>query len=158
MIRPMLVTLVMALASPTFAQSDAPRVGGAAFSGFKTYWADRRDGCRPMVSFTVMNASSGPVGPIDFRMEVFDKDKNALFAGGSATVAAAGLPPGQSADVVIGGDHDITPRDCRGDMHQSPLSAIHFAVRLTAKTGLDQADVEILRDEPMTQQRVPAQD
>ena len=156
--RPIPVALALALALPAFAQSDAPRVGGAAFSGFKTYWADRREGCRPMVSFTVRNDSSAPVGPIDIRMEVLDKDKDAVFAGGSATVAAADLPPGRSADIAIGGDRDITPRDCRGDMHQSPLSAIHFAVRLTAKIGPGQPGVEILRNEPMTQQRVPAQD
>jgi hypothetical protein len=158
MMRPMLVAVAMALALPAFAQSDAPRVGGAAFSGFKTYWADRRAGCRPMVSFAVRNDSSEKVGPIDIQMEVLDKDKGAVFAGGAATVASAGLLPGQSAEIAIGGDHDITPRDCRGDMHQSPLSAIHFTVRLTAKIGQDQAGVEILRDEPMTQQRIPAPD
>jgi hypothetical protein len=37
MMRPMLVALATALAVPAFAQSDSPRVGGAAFSGFKTY-------------------------------------------------------------------------------------------------------------------------
>ena len=161
MIRPIFVALSTALAFlalPAFAQSDAPRVGVAAFSGFKTYWADRRDGCRPMVSFTVRNDSSETMGSIDIRMEVLDKDKGAVFAVGSATVASAGLPPGESADAAIGGDHDITSRDCRGDMHQSPFSAIHFTVRLTAKIGQDQADVEIVRDEPMTQQRVPAKD
>jgi hypothetical protein len=158
MMRPMLIALATVLALPAFAQSDAPRAGAAAFSGFKTYWAERRDGCRPMISFTVRNDSPESVGPIDIRMEVVDKDKGAVFAGGAATVASAGLPPGQSADIAIGGDHDITPRDCRGDMHQSPFSAIHFTVRLTAKIGQDQAGVEILRDEPMTQQRVPAQD
>jgi hypothetical protein len=156
--RPIPVALALALALPAFAQSDAPRVGGAAFSGFKTYWADRREGCRPMVSFTVRNVASEPVGPIDIRMEVLDKDKDAVFAGGSATVAAAELSPGRSADIAIGGDHDITPRDCRGDMHQSPFSAIHFTVRLSARIGQDQAGVEILRDEPMTQQRIPAAD
>ena len=114
MMRPLLVAFVATLlAVPAFAQGDVPRVGGAAFSGFKTYWADRREGCRPMVSFTVRNDSSELVGPIDIRMEVLDKDKGAVFAGGTATVASAALPPGQGAEVAIGGDHDITPRDCR---------------------------------------------
>ncbi len=154
--------LIMALATPAFAQSDiAPadiaRAGGAEFFAFKTYWADKPDGCRPMVSFKVRNASSAELGAIDVRMDVLDKDRNSVFADASASVAASDLPPGQIRDVAIAVDRAITPRDCRGDMHQSPLSAIHFSVRLTAKIGADPAGVEILPDEPMTQIRVPTQ-
>jgi len=149
--------VIMALVTPGFAQPDIARAGGAEFFGFKTYWADKQDGCRPMVSFTVKNVSSAELGAIDFHMEVLDKDQNSVFAGGSASVAASDLPPGQIRDVAIGVDRPITPRDCRGDMHQSPLSGIHFSVRLTAKIGAEPAGVEILPDEPMTQIRVPAQ-
>jgi len=156
------VTLIIALvitarATPGFAQSDITRAGGAEFFGFKTYWADRPDGCRPMVSLTVKNVSAAAVGAIEFRMEVLDKDQNSVFASGSASLAADDLPPGQIRDFAIGVDRPITPRDCRGDMHQSPLSGIHFSVRLTAKIGADPTGVEILPDEPMTQIRVPAQ-
>ncbi len=152
-----IVLVIMALATPTFAQSDIARAGGAEFFGFKTYWADKQDGCRPMVSFTVKNVSSTALGAIDFHMDVVDKDQNSVFASGSASVAADDLPPGQIRDFAIGVDRPITPRDCRGDMHQSPLSGIHFSVRLTAKIGADPTGVEILPDAPMTQTRVPAQ-
>ena len=155
--RATLAFLIMVLAAPAFAQSDMARAGGAEFFGFKTYWADKREGCRPMISFKVKNVSSAEVGAIDIRMDVLDKDKNAVFAGGSAAVTATDLPPGQIREVAIGGDHEIAPRDCRGDMHQSPLSGIHFAVRLTAKVGADPTGVEILAEEPMKQDRIPAQ-
>jgi hypothetical protein len=159
--------LIIALATPALAQYDiaqsefAPsgtaRADGAEFFGFKTYWADKPDGCRPAVSFKVKNVSSAELGMIGFRMDVLDKDQNSVFADASASVAAGDLPPGQIRDVAIGVDRAITPRDCRGDMHQSPLSGIHFSVRLIAKIGADPNGIEILPDEPMTQIRVPTQ-
>jgi hypothetical protein len=149
--------LTMALTTPAVAQSDVPHAGGAEFFGFKTYWTKKREGCQPMISFKIKNTSSGDVGPIEFRMEVVDKDKKSVFAGGSASVRSIDLPPGHTTEIAIGGDHDITPRDCLGDMHESAFSTIHFAIRLTATVGQDPMSVEIVRDEPMKDERVPAQ-
>jgi hypothetical protein len=156
--RMMLATLLtITLAIPAVAQSDASHAGAAEFSGFRTYWAEKREGCQPMVSFTVKNASSGEIGPIDVRMEVLDKDKKSVFASGSASLPALDLPPGHVKDITIGGDHDIAPRDCRGDMHEAAFSDINFAVRLTAAIGQDHTSVEILREAPMKEERIPAQ-
>jgi hypothetical protein len=149
--------LTMALTTPAVAQSDVPHAGGAEFFGFKTYWTKKREGCQPMISLKIKNTSSGDVGPIEFRMEVVDKDKKSVFAGGSASVRSIDLPPGRITEIAIGGDHDITPRDCLGDMHESAFSTIHFAIRLTATVGQDPMSVEIVRDEPMKDERVPVQ-
>jgi hypothetical protein len=43
-------------------------------------------------------------------------------------------------------------------MHQIPFSDIHFAVRLTATVGHNPTKVEILPEQPMKQDRVPARD
>jgi hypothetical protein len=43
-------------------------------------------------------------------------------------------------------------------MHEMAFSTIHFAIRLTATVGQDPKSVEIARDEPMKEERVPAQD
>lgn len=150
--------LTTALATPAVAQSDVPHAGGAEFFGFKTYWTKKREGCQPMISFKIRNTSSGDIGPIEFRMEVVDEDKKSVFAGGMASVPSADLPPGQTKEIAIGGDHDITPRECLGDMHEMAFSSIHFAIRLTATVGQDPVAVEIVRDEPMQEERVPAQD
>jgi hypothetical protein len=156
--RLMLVTLLtIAIATPAVAQSDTSHAGAAEFVGFKTYWAEKREGCQPMVSFTVKNASSGDIGPIDVHMEVLDKDKKSVFARGFASLPSADLPPGHAKEVVIGGDHDIAPRDCLGDMHEAAFSDINFAVRLTTTIGQDHESVEILRDAPMREERIPAQ-
>jgi hypothetical protein len=152
------VLLALASAGPACAQSDVARAGGGEFSGFKTYWAEKREGCRPMISFRIKNVSSGAIEPIEVRLEVLDKDKKSVFAGGSAAIAPADLPPGGSKDVAIGADHDITSRDCIGDMHQIPFSDIHFAVRLTATVGQNPTKVEILPEQPMKQDRVPVRD
>jgi hypothetical protein len=157
--RLMLVTLLtMALTASAVAQSDSPRAGGAEFFGFKTYWVEKREGCQPTISFNIKNASSGPIGPIEFSMEVVDKDKKSVFAGGLASVPSTDLPPGHTKAIAIGGDHDITAHDCLGDMHEMAFSTIHFAIRLTATVGQDPKSVEIARDEPMKEERVPAQD
>jgi hypothetical protein len=152
------VLLALASAGPACAQSDVARAGGGEFSGFKTYWAEKREGCRPMISFRIKNVSSGAIEPIEVRLEVLDKDKKSVFAGGSAAIAPADLPPGGTKDVAIGADHDITSRDCIGDMHQIPFSDIHFAVRLTATVGQNPTKVEILPEQPMKQDRVPVRD
>jgi hypothetical protein len=89
-------------------------------------------------------------------MEVLDQDKKSVFAGGSAAIAPADLPPGGTKDIAIGADHDITSRDCIGDMHQIPFSDIHFAVRLTATVGHNSSNVEIFPEQPMKPDRVPA--
>ena len=150
MMRLMLATfLTVALATGAVAQSDVPRAGGAEFSGFKTYWAEKRESCQPMISFKIKNTSPGAIGPIGVRMEV---------ASGLASVPSAELPPGNSKEIAIGGDHEITPHDCLGDMHETAFSTIHFAIRLTATTGQDPTSVEILREEPMKDELVPAQD
>ena len=153
-----LVLLAIPLAGPACAQSDVARAGGGEFSGFKTYWAEKREGCRPMISFRIKNVSSGAIEPIEVQMEVLDKDKKSVFAGGSAAITPADLPPGGTKDIAIGADHDITSRDCIGDMHQIPFSDIHFAVRLTATVGQNPTHVEILPEQPMKQDRVPARD
>lgn len=150
--------LTAALATPAVAQSEVPHAGGAEFFGFKTYWAQKREGCRPMISFKIRNTSSGDVGPIEFHMEVVDNDKKSVFAGGLASVPSTDLPPGQTKEIAIGGDHDITPRECLGDMHEMAFSGIHFAIRLIATVGHDPVGVEIVRDEPMQEDRVPTQD
>jgi hypothetical protein len=152
------VLLTTAVAAPAVAQSDVPHAGGAEFFGFKTYWAQKREGCRPMISFKIRNTSSGDVGPIEFRMEVVDNDKKSVFADGLASVPSTDLPPGQTKEIAIGGDHDITPRQCLGDMHEMAFSGMHFAIRLTARVGQDPACVEIMRDAPMQEERVPVQD
>ena len=139
------------------AQSDVPQAGGAEFFGFKTYWAEKREGCQPIISFVMKNVLSRNIGPIELHMEVIDHDKNSVFAGGSALLRATELPPGRTKEITIGGDRDITPQECLGDMHESAFSAIHFAVRLTAKVGQDPVIAEIVRDEPMKEERVPAQ-
>ncbi len=113
--RLMLATLLtMAVATPAFAQSDVSRAGAAELFGFKTYWAEKREGCQPMISFRIKNTSSGDIGPIEFHMEVLDKDKKSVFANGLASMPSSDLPPGHTREIVIGGDHDITPRDCLG--------------------------------------------
>ncbi len=150
--------LTAALATPAVAQSEVPHAGGAEFFGFKTYWAQKREGCRPMISFKIRNTSSGDVGPIEFHMEVVDNDKKSVFAGGMASVPSTDLPPGQTKEIAIGGDHDITPRECLGDMHEMAFSGIHFVIRLIATVGHDPVGVEIVRDEPMEEDRVPTQD
>jgi hypothetical protein len=151
----MLLTLI--LAAPAVAQSDGARTGGAEFFGVKTYWAQKREGCQPMVSFTIKNATSGAIGPIQFRMQVVDMDTKSVFASGSASVSSTDLPPGHTQEIAIGGDHDIMPRDCLGDMHEMAFSNIHFAIRLTAAVGQDPVTVEIARDEPIKEERVPSQ-
>jgi hypothetical protein len=151
------IMFALASAGPAGAQSDVARAGGGEFSSFKTYWVEKREGCKPMVSFRIKNVSSGAIEPIEVRMEVLDKDKKSVFAGGSAMIAPADLPPGGTKDIAIGADHDITSRDCIGDMHQIPFSDIHFAVRLTAT--VDHAtNIEILPEQPMKPDRVPARD
>jgi hypothetical protein len=152
------VMLALASASPAYAQSDTARAGGGEFTDFKTYWVEKRETCKPMVSFRIKNVSSGAIEPIEVRMEVLDKDKKSIFAGGSAAIAPADLPPGATKDIAIGGDHEITSRDCIGDMHQIPFSDIHFAVRLIATVGHNSANVEILPEQPMKQERVQGRD
>jgi hypothetical protein len=153
MYRFVFVMLALASAGPACAQSDVARAGGGEFSAFKTYWAEKREGCTPMIAFTIKNVASGAIEPIEVRMEVLDKDKKSVFAAGSAAIAD--LPPGGTKDIAIGADHDITSRDCIGDMHQIPFSDVHFAVRLTATVGHN-ASVEILPEQPMKPDRVPA--
>ena len=150
--------LALTLASPACAQSGTARAGVGEFSGFKTYWAENKDGCKPMISFKIKNVSSGEIGPIDVHMEVLDKDKKSIFASGSATVTPADLPQGGTKDIAIGGDRNITARDCLGDMHQPAFSEIHFAVRLTATLGHDANRVEIFPEQPIKEERVPARD
>nr|WP_294507299.1 hypothetical protein [uncultured Rhodopila sp.] len=146
----------MAVAAPLAARSEVVRAGGAEFSGFRTYWAETRDGCQPMVSFRIANTSAGDIRPMAFRLEVVDRDTMSVFASGSASVASGGIPPGRSKDVAIGGDRDISAHDCLGDMHEMAFSAIHFAVRLAATLGGESAGLELMRDQPMTEDRVPA--
>ncbi len=150
--------VTVALATGAVAQSDVQRACGAEFSGFKTYWTQKRESCQPMISFKVKNTSSGAIGPIKVRMDVVDKDKGSVFASGLASVPSAELPPGNAKEIAIGGDHEIAPHDCLGDMHEAPFSTIHFVIRLTAMAGQDPTSVEILRDEPMKDEVVPAQD
>jgi hypothetical protein len=151
--------LTVALATQdAVAQSGVTRAAGGEFSGVKTYWAEQREGCQPMISLTVKNPSSGDIGPIELRMEVMDKDKNAVFARGSASILATELRPGHTKELAIGGDHDIALHDCRGDMHEMAFSTIHFTVRLTATASRDTAGAEIVRDEPMGDEVVSAQD
>jgi hypothetical protein len=152
------IMFALASAGPAGAQSDVARAGGGEFSSFKTYWVEKREGCKPMVSFRIKNVSSGAIEPIEVRMEVLDKDKKSVFAGGSAMIAPADLPPGGTKDIAIGADHDITSRDCIGDMHQIPFSDIHFAVRLTATVDHNATNIEILPEQPMKPDRVPARD
>jgi hypothetical protein len=149
--------LTTALATLAVAQSDVSRAAGAEFSGFKTYWAEKREGCQPMISFKIKNISSEDIGPIDFRMEVVDEDNKTAFAHGTASMPSGDLVPGHTKDIAIGGDHDISALDCLGDMHQTAFSTIHFAIRLTATVGRGSASAEIVRDEPMKEERVPAQ-
>jgi hypothetical protein len=144
------------LASPAFAQSEPARAGGADFSGFKTYWAQSREGCRPTISFSARSNSSGTMEPIEIRMEVRDKDKKSVFATGSTTLTAADLPAGGAKDIAIGADQSITVRDCLGDMHQPPLSGIHFSVRLSATVGHGADGIEIFPEQPIGEERVPA--
>jgi hypothetical protein len=153
LMRPLFGTLlVITAASPAVAQSS----GGAAFSGVRTYWAEKREGCQPLVAVTVKNVSAATIGPIGLRMEVIDTDTKSAFARGEASVPATELPPGRATTITIGGDRDITPLDCLGDMHEAPFSTIHFAIRLTATIGADPAIVQIAAAEPMSDQRVSA--
>jgi hypothetical protein len=155
--RAVLATLLtLVLAARAIAQSDIPRAGGAEFVGIKTYWTQKREGCQPMVSLGVKNVSSGSIGPIAFRLEVIDKDSNSAFAGGSALLPFSDVPPGHTKQITLGGDHDIMPRDCLGDMHETAFSAIHFVIRLFATVAPDGVSVEIARDEPMREERVQA--
>jgi hypothetical protein len=140
------------------AQSEVSGPRGAAFFGFRTYWAQKRDGCRPMLALKVRNASSAALGPIELRMQVVDTDRGAVFANGLASVPSGELPPGQARDIVIGGDHDITAHECLGDMHETAFSGIHFVVRVSARAGQDAASVEIVGNEPMTDVLRPAQE
>jgi hypothetical protein len=158
LMRLMLATLLtVALATGAVAQSEVPRAGGAEFSGFKTYWAEKRESCQPMISFKIKNTSSGAIGPIRVRMEVVDKDKGTVFATGLVSVPSAELPPGNAKEIAIGGDHEIAPHDCLGDMHEAAFSTIHFVIRLSATVGQDATSVEILRDEPVKDELVPDQ-
>jgi monoamine oxidase len=85
---------------------------------------------------------------------VVDKDNASVFARGLASVPST--PPGQTREIAVGGDHDITPRDCLGDMHEVAFSAIHFAVGLTASVGPGHVSVELAHDAPMQEDRVAA--
>jgi hypothetical protein len=153
--RLMLATLLTsAVATQAVAQSDVVRAGGAEFFGFKTYWAEKREGCQPMISLKIKNPSSGDLG---LHLDVVDKDKNAVFARGQASVPSTELPPGRTKDIAVGGDHDITTHECLGDMHEIAFSGIHFAVRLTATADPAAAGVEILRDEAMKEELVREQ-
>src|ERR1700761_8817687 len=89
------------------AQSYLPRFGNAEFSGFKTFWVQKPEGCQPMISFNIKNISSGAIGPIRVLMDVVDKDRDSVFAGGVIVVPSDELPPGKAKEVVIGGDHEI---------------------------------------------------
>ncbi|HEY4041767.1 MAG TPA: hypothetical protein VGM32_07965 [Rhodopila sp.] len=149
--------LTMTLVFPAVADSDAKIVGGAAFSDFKTYWAQKRDGCQPMIAFKLENTSPGEIGPIAIRLEVVDTDKGSAFAAGGVSLPSSDLPPGHVKDISIGGDHDISAHDCLGDMHETAFSAVHFLVRLSATAGPDAANVEIVRDVPMQPALVAAQ-
>ena len=149
--------LTLTMAAPAVAQSEGTHAGGAEFFGLKTYWAQKREGCQPMVSFKIKNTSSGDIGPIQFRMEVVDMDNKSVFASGLASVSSTDLPPGHTQEIAIGGDRDIMPRDCLGDMHETAFSSIHFAIRLSATVGKDPVTVEIARDEPIKEERVPSQ-
>jgi hypothetical protein len=150
--------IALILASTALAQSEPARAGGGEFSSFKTYWAENKEGCQPMISFSVKNVSSGAIGPIEIRMEVLDKDKKSIFASGSATLAPADLPRGGTKNIAIGDNHSITARDCLGDMHQPPFSGIHFAVRLTATLSQDPNGIEIFPEQPIKEERVPTRD
>jgi hypothetical protein len=156
--RLMLATLLTTtVATQALAQSDVVRAGGAEFFGVKTYWAEKREGCQPMISLKIKNPSSGDLGPIALHLDVVDKDKNAVFARGLASVPSIDLPPGRTKDIAIGGDHDITAHECLGDMHETAFSGIHFAVRLIATAGPGAASVEIVRDEAMKEELVREQ-
>ena len=109
-----------------------------------------------MIAVTVKNTSAEPLGPIAFRMEVVDTGTKSVFTRGAVTVPPTELPPGRAKEIAIGGDRDITPHECLGDMHEAPFSTIHFAIHLTATLGQDLAGIEIALAEPMTDQRIPA--
>lgn len=157
--RLMLATLLsMASVATAAAQSDVRHSGGAEFSSFKTYWLEKREGCQPVISLKIKNTSSGLIGPIGLRMEVVDKDQKSVFAVGLASMPSIDLPPDHTREIAIAADRTITPRDCLGGMHEAALSTIHFAIRLTATVGQDPVSVEIVRDEPMSEERVPTQD
>jgi hypothetical protein len=149
--------LAMALVTPAVAQSDVARAGGAEFFDFKTYWAKKPEGCQPMITFKMKNPSSGEIGPIKFSMDIVDKDNGSIFARGLASMPSTELPTGQTKEIAIPGDHDITQHDCLGDMHEVAFSTIHFAVRLTATAGQDPVGVELMQDVPMKDELVPAQ-
>jgi hypothetical protein len=156
--RSMLVSLLtLALLDPAVAQSNVGSGAGAEFSGSKSYWVQKREGCQPVVALRIKNTTSGTIGPIEFRLDIVDQDNKSVFASGSASVAARDLPPGAIKEIAIGGDHDIMPRDCLGDMHEVAFSAIHFAVRLVAMVGPNPTRVEIMNGEPMTEERVPGE-
>jgi hypothetical protein len=154
--RSMLMSLLaLALLDPASAQSNVRSKAGAEFFGSKTYWAQKREGCQPMVALRIKNTTSGDIGPMEFHLEIIDRDNKSVFARGSASVASRDLPPGVIKEIAIGGDHDIMPRDCLGDMHEMAFSSIHFAVRLVATVGQDRTSVDIISDEPITEERVP---
>jgi len=150
--------IALILASTALAQSEPARAGGGEFSSFKTYWAENKEGCQPMISFSVKNVSSDAIGPIEIRMEVLNKDKKSIFASGSATLTPGDLPRGGTKNIAIGADHSISARDCLGDMHQPPFSGIHFAVRLTATLSHDPNGIEIFPEQPIKEESVPARD
>jgi hypothetical protein len=155
----MLATLLtVALATTSFAQPDVARVDGAEFSGFRTYWTQKRESCQPMISLKIKNTSSGAIGPIRVNMEVVDTDNGSVFAGGLALLPSAELQPGNTKEITIGGDREIAPHDCLGDMHEAAFATVHFVIRLTATAGQDPTSVKILRDEPVKDDVVPAQD
>lgn len=156
--RLMLTTLLtMAIALPAFAQTDVLRAGAAELFSFKTYWVTKPESCQPMISFKIRNTSTGNLGPIEFHMEVLDKDKDTVFARGLASIPLSDLPLDHTEEIIIGGDRDITPRECMGDMHEAAFSAIHFAIRLTATVRQASLSVEVVREEPMTKESIPAQ-
>lgn len=144
----------MAMAIPAVAQPAPQAVGGALFSGIKTYWTQHENGCQPMVAVTIRNPTGAEVGPIGLRVEVIDTDAKSTFGIGTASVPAAELPPGAAKTIAIGADHQITPHDCIGDMHEVPFSTIHFVVRLSATAGQG-ASVDLARDVPMQPDLAP---
>jgi hypothetical protein len=156
--RSMLVSLLaLVLLDPAIAQSNVGSGAGVEFYGAKTYWMQKRESCQPMVSLNIKNTTAGAIGPIEFHLEIIDQDNKSVVARGEASVVSPDLPPGAVKEIAIGGDHDIMPRDCLGDMHEMAFSSIHFAVRLVATIGQDRTRVEIISDEPITKERVPAE-
>jgi hypothetical protein len=146
--------LALAVLDSAVAQSNVANAAGAEFFGAKTYWMQKRESCQPVVALGIKNTTSGDIGPIELQLEIIDQDNKSVFARGAASVASRDLPPGAVKEIAIGGDHDIMPRDCLGDMHEMAFSSIHFAVRLVAAVGPDRTNVEIISDKAMTEERV----